>query len=229
MTSGVKKAYENLQKVASYEFEQLNADLRAAWELCDELRSDFLEACKRARSKDKTPFDERCVIRCFGSLIDGGSSAMNFCATALCIFFEEPLNPYLREKSYERGLSAYQRIYTSYRLIANFLPNSPIAALPDERWTELRRALEVRNRIVHPIKIADLELGEDELGAVMVTGQQFCEDFGKFVVWFNQREQKFLWDLPVRRKRMLRKVGRNETCPCGSGKKFKSCCIAAQL
>ena len=25
------------------------------------------------------------------------------------------------------------------------------------------------------------------------------------------------------------KVGRNDPCPCGSGKKFKSCCIAAQL
>src|SRR5215472_8997540 len=29
-------------------------------------------------------------------------------------------------------------------------------------------------------------------------------------------------DLPVRRT--LPKVGRNEPCPCGSGKKFKNCC-----
>jgi len=29
-------------------------------------------------------------------------------------------------------------------------------------------------------------------------------------------------DLPVRRS--LPKVGRNEPCPCGSGKKFKNCC-----
>jgi len=27
---------------------------------------------------------------------------------------------------------------------------------------------------------------------------------------------------PVRRK--TRKVGRNEPCPCGSGKKYKKCC-----
>ena len=29
-------------------------------------------------------------------------------------------------------------------------------------------------------------------------------------------------DLPVRRS--LSKVGRNEPCPCGSGKKYKNCC-----
>ena len=29
-------------------------------------------------------------------------------------------------------------------------------------------------------------------------------------------------DLPIRRS--LPKVGRNEPCPCGSGKKFKNCC-----
>ena len=25
----------------------------------------------------------------------------------------------------------------------------------------------------------------------------------------------------------LRNVGRNDPCPCGSGKKFKKCCLAA--
>ena len=29
-------------------------------------------------------------------------------------------------------------------------------------------------------------------------------------------------DLPVRRS--IPKVGRNEACPCGSGKKYKNCC-----
>lgn len=26
-------------------------------------------------------------------------------------------------------------------------------------------------------------------------------------------------------RQLLPKIGRNETCPCGSGKKFKKCCI----
>jgi len=29
-------------------------------------------------------------------------------------------------------------------------------------------------------------------------------------------------DLPIRRS--MPKVGRNEPCPCGSGKKYKNCC-----
>ena len=26
-------------------------------------------------------------------------------------------------------------------------------------------------------------------------------------------------------RKLLPKIGRNESCPCGSGKKFKKCCI----
>jgi uncharacterized protein YecA (UPF0149 family) len=30
---------------------------------------------------------------------------------------------------------------------------------------------------------------------------------------------------PTLAQRVRRKVGRNESCPCGSGKKFKKCCL----
>ena len=30
---------------------------------------------------------------------------------------------------------------------------------------------------------------------------------------------------PVQMRRVPPKVGRNEQCPCGSGKKFKKCCL----
>jgi uncharacterized protein YchJ len=33
---------------------------------------------------------------------------------------------------------------------------------------------------------------------------------------------------PVRVSQKDPKIGRNETCPCGSGKKYKSCCINKQ-
>lgn len=41
-------------------------------------------------------------------------------------------------------------------------------------------------------------------------------------------------NLSRRRRRMLEvtgrtRVGRNEKCPCGSGKKFKKCCLAKTL
>lgn len=31
--------------------------------------------------------------------------------------------------------------------------------------------------------------------------------------------------LGVRRQAEIRKVGRNNPCPCGSGKKYKKCCL----
>jgi preprotein translocase subunit SecA len=31
-------------------------------------------------------------------------------------------------------------------------------------------------------------------------------------------------DVPVEQARAERAVGRNDPCPCGSGKKFKKCC-----
>ena len=38
----------------------------------------------------------------------------------------------------------------------------------------------------------------------------------------NMRSRRPKIELPIRRE--LPKVGRNEPCPCGSGKKFKNCC-----
>jgi preprotein translocase subunit SecA len=36
----------------------------------------------------------------------------------------------------------------------------------------------------------------------------------------------FQWDMHLSeaKQQMFRKVGRNEPCPCGSGKKWKRCC-----
>ena len=37
--------------------------------------------------------------------------------------------------------------------------------------------------------------------------------YGKYYKWLNENPISTL------------KIGRNETCPCGSGKKYKKCCI----
>jgi len=31
------------------------------------------------------------------------------------------------------------------------------------------------------------------------------------------------------RRKMMEKVGRNDPCPCGSGKKYKQCCLTKNL
>lgn len=38
----------------------------------------------------------------------------------------------------------------------------------------------------------------------------------------DDRDDRAFWNVPVRRGP---KVGRNDPCPCGSGKKFKNCCL----
>ncbi len=44
-------------------------------------------------------------------------------------------------------------------------------------------------------------------------------------IWRNRRFPYELFSAPVDpRVEFGRKVGRNEPCPCGSGKKFKRCC-----
>lgn len=46
-----------------------------------------------------------------------------------------------------------------------------------------------------------------------------------------KKQQSFIcsdeYDLPY--KREIRKIGRNEPCPCGSGKKYKKCCFNQSL
>jgi uncharacterized protein YecA (UPF0149 family) len=37
---------------------------------------------------------------------------------------------------------------------------------------------------------------------------------------------KALLDNTIKRMTVVKRVGRNEKCPCGSGKKFKKCCIS---
>jgi uncharacterized protein YecA (UPF0149 family) len=44
-----------------------------------------------------------------------------------------------------------------------------------------------------------------------------------------EREKEFLRPLPAKGADVIdlrtgRKIGRNDPCPCGSGKKFKKCC-----
>ncbi len=38
-------------------------------------------------------------------------------------------------------------------------------------------------------------------------------------------EDKFAGEFPEPYLRTMPKVGRNDPCPCGSGKKFKKCCL----
>ena len=54
-----------------------------------------------------------------------------------------------------------------------------------------------------------------------------------FPLFFELQKKKFELERNVRKEVSIRKapeekVGRNDPCPCGSGKKYKNCCGAAQ-
>src|SRR5947209_7014251 len=119
---------------------------------------------------------------------------MRSAAIGICKMFNEPLNPFLEEKSGERGLSTHQRIYSIYRLLATFLPKSPLARVSDDRWDKLRSALDIRNRVVHPSALSDLDLTNEEMKLVMQTGLDFYNDFGQFIQWFSQKGRKCCWN-----------------------------------
>ena len=219
-----EKIERRLNALIAADFQQLHADLAASSELCNALKADFLDALDRVIADPNSGFARRAVVRCFGSLIDGVTASMRFAAIGLCEAMGEPLNPFLQEKTAERHISTHQRIYSIYRLLADFLPKSPLTYLADSRWDELRHALEIRNRIVHPAALSDLELSTGEVRLVLQAGHDFYRDYAQFTHWFGRREQEMLWEIPGTRKRYMKKIGRNQPCPCGSQRKFKNCC-----
>jgi hypothetical protein len=104
-------------------------EYRAEFDFCRMLQIDYIAAYHTYFDTDSEAQTEgRALIRCFGSLLEGLTASMRNIAVAAGNLFRRPLNPFLQEKVEERGINAYQRIYTSYRLIGEFLPRSPLAA-----------------------------------------------------------------------------------------------------
>ena len=50
--------------------------------------------------------------------------------------------------------------------------------------------------------------------------EDFAKDFRK-----NKLEQQAKQMLAAKKPRTNTKIGRNQPCPCGSGKKYKKCCL----
>lgn len=71
----------------------------------------------------------------------------------------------------------------------------------------------------------------DELGKYLNDGGPKPEWFAKMA----EKERPRYEDLkpmkvaPTPRQMRRKKIGRNEPCPCGSGKKFKRCCLNTAL
>jgi len=98
-------------------------------------------------------------------------------------------------------------------------------ALDEPGWQSLMD-LEEGEEMLYPILLYGTEAGWDELEKnprIAARGEEFAAMLGESVMAI------MAWSLPQRKeKSTLRreepKVGRNDLCPCGSGKKFKKCC-----
>ena len=218
------KLERRLNSLHASDIREVHRELAATMELCRILKEDFREAAQRMTDGGAQPADRRAVVRCFGSLIDALTASMRQMAIEICKAFAEPLNPFLQEKTSDRHLNNHQRIYTICRLVADFLPKCPIANLPDWRWSDLHRALDIRNRIVHPTRTSDLDLSDGQMKTILGTALHFYDDYRHFTQWLMQKEQRLLWEFPGTRKRYIEKTGRNQPCPCGSNRKYKNCC-----
>jgi hypothetical protein len=214
------------RKIPSIEdIEKFRAGNKVVVELMSVLGRDFQRSLVELKDEGDE-YRARATVRCFGSMIEGLAVMMREITCRMCELFGEPLNPFLREKSAERGVSSVHRIVTIYRLLAEFAPQSPLAHIPDERWDQLHAAIAIRNRVVHPASAEDLELTSDNMRTVIRTGTEFLKDVHAFAHWSRQEHQRYMWGLGGQRVREVEKVGRNDPCPCRSNKKYKACCGA---
>lgn len=202
-------------------------DYRAEFDFCRILQGDYLASFNAFFESGMEGAEARAMVRCFGSLIDGLTGSMRTITIATCRLFRKPLNPFLQEKAEERRITTYQRIYTTYRLLSEFLPKSPMASTDDGLWDDLRKAIEIRNRIVHPKSVQDLEVSHTEGMLVAETGSEFSGHLNKFAHWLMLKEERLISEHMLVRQRLYPKVERNDPCPCGSGTKYKRCCERA--
>jgi hypothetical protein len=217
-----------LERLRAGDLNRLHDELDVSTQMINELKRDFWLPMAAENGSTILPHQRRSAVRAFGSLIDSFAACMRMAAVELCRLFDHPLNIFLEQKSEDRQLCVHYRMHSLYRLLANFLPHSPFAHVPDHRWNHLRRALEIRNRVTHPEAPADLEVNDAELRLLINLAAEFDADLRKFVHWFGQAEQKLLWEIPMPRKRFAPKIGRNDPCPCGSTLQYKKCCLGAQ-
>jgi hypothetical protein len=169
-------------------------------------------------------FTRRHMVRCFGSFVDAMAVTLREMAWTLSQLFGQTMNPFLKGKTDERGATAMYRITTSYRIVGELMPQSPFGKVDPKRWDKLHHLLEVRNRVMHPTKKEDLDVSVPDLQAMSDLTTQMMEDMVGFVKLIPIQSMEMISKAGGRRIRHTDKVGRNDECPCGSGKKFKHCC-----
>lgn len=188
------------------------------------LTDEYQRAAQEVMADTEDQFRRRAFIRCVGSVIDGYASVMRETAVGVCELYGRELNPFLLEKAHSRGLTSYHRIYNTYRILTDFMPDAPLARIEDSRWSMLHKTIDTRNRILHPESVPDLELSNEEMQIVADTARAFLADISPFAHWFLKEYERMSYEASGHMRRFAKRIGRNDPCPCGSKRKYKHCC-----
>jgi len=102
------------------------------------------------------------------------------------------------------------------------------------------KSMQLNNKLIASyINLVEIYLNRYESYGIIDAGQKAIEYFVKLTELFNSHEynmatirnKAFIEDFLIEGAKRLglnvrmKKVGRNEPCPCGSGKKYKKCCL----
>src|SRR5262245_37491567 len=145
---------------------------QGAMQLGEIAKADFDHA-KEELSRNDSGYARRNLVRCFGSLLDVLAAILREVSRELGDTLERPQNRFLREKSGARGTTASFRVKSSYRLVAELMPESPFARVDADRWERLHSALEVRNHVLHPNTVSGMTVSDREMRLIVATAAEF--------------------------------------------------------
>jgi len=121
-------------------------------------------------------------------------------------------NNFTYHKPFGNQQERYEMLRANAKKLAlSILRNCPSSREQSLAFTKLEEAVMWANAA---IARNEKEIWQDELDALKKQG--LMDEFNQL--------QRHLVQVPIQRSRP--KTGRNEPCPCGSGKKFKKCCLS---
>ena len=148
-----------------------------------------------------------------------------------------------RDEVMEYFRSLFRRLERRPTYVWTGLANHCTDLYPEEVQDEIRQAYAdglIDRRAIHPHDVGvTMDLGKEQaLENLRRKRFHLVEDLEKEMGWMagfeplrahsvgavSDREESSEFEVEEPHRRSAPKVGRNEACPCGSGKKFKKCC-----
>lgn len=107
-----------------------------------------------------------------------------------------------------------------YRLL-----NTEIVEKQNEVVIYNEGCLSLPNKTMNTLRCVDIVIQDDVMGKVALSGHTD----GLLPIIFQHEidhfEGKSIYDYKLKPIKNTTKIGRNDPCPCGSGKKYKRCCL----